>query len=147
MAVGATQAFREGILRVTRGDLLFLSNTMKAAVLDVTYTPDLDAHDNWDDVSAFECGDADYGQLTLGSKTITEDGSGRSVFDCADLNYGDDVTIAGKYICIFKDTGTPATSTLLFLIDLDEGGSVNKESTESDFDLAISATGLYRITP
>lgn len=144
MAAGAFDAYENGLLKIAEQSVNFSSDTIKAALLTSGYTPNIVAHDFFDDVSASECADGDYAQITLASKTLGIV-SGKLRFDCANLDFGNSVTITAKYLVIYKDTGTPATSPLLFIVDLNTAGG-SASSVSSDFDLAIAATGIYEIT-
>lgn len=145
MAVGAFKIYEKGLLALIAGGVDFSADTIKAALLDTAHVVDLVNDDNFDDVSADECVSADYAQITLASKTLAI-AANKVRFDCADLDFGNAVTISARYLVIYKDTGTPATSTLLFVQDLNTGGG-NLASTSSDFDVAMSANGIYEITP
>lgn len=147
MAAGTAQPYNKGLYHMLRQEADFLGGTVKMALLDNAHTPDLVNDEFFDDVSADECADGDYAQQTLGTKTITQNGSGHTVLDAADVDFGNAVTIAARYAVIYIDTGTPATSTLLFLIDLNDGGSANVSSTNSDFDVGFAGTGIYVVDP
>ena len=150
MAVGNFIPYDSFVYRVARGDFDFLVDTVKMLLLDNAYTPLPAAHDALDDISANEVDDGvftDYAQQTLAGKTITQDGSTRTVFDANDVDFGNAVTITARYAVIFKDSGTPATSWLMGYIDLNDGGSTAVSSTASDFDVGFNAAGIYRIDP
>lgn len=150
MSAGNFIPFKKAPYRMLRQELDWLTpgaGTWKAALLTSAYTPDANAHDAWDDVSAHECADGDYARQNLASRTITQDGSNRTVFDAADVDFGNAVSIAARYMVLFLDTGTPATSYLFGYVDLNDGGSGNVESTNDDFDVGFNASGIYRVTP
>jgi len=102
----AREAFMTGAINMS-------ANTIKAALVKSTYTPDLAAHNFYDDVSAELIGT----DQTLGSKTVTG-----GVFDAADVTF---TAVTGgstvNYVLIYKDTGTPSTSNLIALIDTGTG--------------------------
>lgn len=148
MTVGNFTAQASFVYRVARGDIDFLTDTIMAMLLDNAYTPTA-AHDALDDVSAQEVNAGtypDYARQTLASKTITQDGSLRTVFDAADVDFGNAVTISARYMMLFKDSGVAGTSYLLGYIDLNSGGSANVSSVAGDFDVGFNASGIYRIT-
>jgi hypothetical protein len=64
--------------------------------------------------------------------------------DADDLDYGDSVTLTGRYIYLLhRATGSIAAGDLIIgYVDLDEGGA-DVSSTNGNFDLAWAATGLY----
>lgn len=86
--------------------------TIKAALVLTTYTPDYVNHDFYDDISASVIGTPQ----TILTKTFAQ-----SVFD------GDNVTFTAvsgaevSYILIYEDSGTPATSDVIGLIDTGTG--------------------------
>jgi hypothetical protein len=144
MAVGTPKIYEKTGLLILNQGLDFVNDTIKAALLDTSHTVDLVNHDFFDDVSADECADGDYVQQTLASKTLATV-SGKARFDFADIDFGNAVTISARYLVIFKDTGVEATSPLIWVVDLNTGGG-NLSSTNSDFDVAVNANGIYEIT-
>lgn len=143
MAAGPVQWYPTGLLAIANGGVDFLTDTIKAALLVTAHTVDL-ADDNFDDVSADECADGDYAQVTLGTKTVAI-ASGKVRFDSADISFGNPVTISARYLVIYKDTGTPATSTLLGIQDLNTGGG-NLSSVASTFSIP-TPNGIFEIEP
>ena len=127
------------------GSVDFVSDTIKAALLTNSHTVAVDTDDFWDDVSGEECADGDYSAQTVSGKTITLT-SNKVRFDCADIDFGNSVTISARYLVLYKDTGTPATSNLLWIADLNTGGG-NVSSSSSDFYVQINANGIYEVTP
>lgn len=90
------------------GGVALLTDTIKVALINNSYTYS-SAHDFYDDVSANVIGT----DQTLGTKDTTG-----GVFDAADPTW---TAVAGgstvQGFWIYKDTGTPATSTLIFWSD------------------------------
>lgn len=145
MAAGPWIAYPEGILRIATSEALFLTHTIRAALLANTYVPDLTNHLIFSNVSTHQIADAGYVQQTLGSKTITKVG-GLIRFDAADIDFGNAVTLTARYGLIYDDT--PATNKyLLWYCDLNLGGTQPISSVNSDFDFLLAANGLYQMTP
>lgn len=118
------------------------TDTIKVAVVTSAYTPDQDAHDFWNDVSANEASASGYtaGGATLTTPTVTYDtANNRIVLDADDVSWTS--TITGRYLIVYKDTGTSTTSPLLGYYDnvTDFGGG-------STLDVTWDATGVLRIT-
>lgn len=132
--------------RSARGEVDFLTDTIHASILKATWTPDIDAHTVWGDISAHETADADYGQLTLSSKVINLDGNGRTVYDCADFNFGDTVSIGGKYLVLWRADATAGLRYNMGYWDCNVGGG-DLNSVADDFDFAVNANGILRLTP
>ena len=147
MAAGNFIPYRSFVLKTARQEFDFLGATIQALLANVGYTPNVATHDALDDVTANEIADAGYARQTLGGKTIAVDGSGRTVWDANDVDFGNAVTLAAKYMILFLSTGTPATSWLMGYVDLNDGVGSNVQSTSSDFDVGFNAAGIYRITP
>ena len=146
MTTGPFRVYEPGLLALADRSVDFVgSSAVKAALLVNGYTVDLVNHDFFDDVAANECADGDYAQVVLSGKSITRVAN-KIRYDCADVDFGNAVTISARYCVIYLDTGTPGTSPLLFVSDLNTGGG-NLSSTASDFDVAINANGIYEITP
>lgn len=145
MAAGAFVPYREGMLRIANSEMDIDANSLKAALLVDSYTPDVGAHNIFSDVSASQTVDADYtaGGVAVTTVTVTED-TGEIMFDCDDISFGTTVTISARYLVIYDDT--PVTNKwLIVYCDLNDGGSGNVSSTSSNFRLNIPATGFMRL--
>ena len=107
-----------------------LSDTLKVAILKDTYSPSL-GDEFYDDISGDEITDTGYtaGGPTIGTKTITyTSGSNSFVFNALDTYASADVdNNEARYGIIYKDTGTPATSPLIAIIDF--GSVINDPNT------------------
>lgn len=85
------------------------SDTIKAAIVSSSYTPNLSTHEFHSDISATVLNTPG----TLGTKTVT-----LGVFDAADITYTAVTSgSTAKAIVIYKDTGLSGTSPLLAYID------------------------------
>ena len=150
MAVGAFKMYKSFQYRAMRDAMLGESNiagTLKAALLDNAHTPSLTAHSTWNDVSGDECADGDYAEQTITGLAIGQDGSSNTTIDANDVDFGNAVTISARYLVLYYDTGTPTTSYLVGITDLNDGGAANVSSTADDFDISWPAGGFYTITP
>lgn len=131
------RAFGDGTMVDLDGD------TIKLALLTSSYTPDFDAHDFFDDVSANEVaasGTYSAGGATL-TVTLTQDNTDdEGVFDAADVTFTT-ATITARYAVIYKSTGNAATSPLICLIDF---GS-NQTSTTGNFVITFAAEGILNL--
>lgn len=92
------------------------SDTIKVAFMKITYSPDIDTEDFYDDISAnVATGSTDQ---TLANKTLTIDTTNNIVkFDA------DDVSISGQtftsdMLVLYKSTGVASTSPLICYIDI-----------------------------
>lgn len=118
-------------------------NTVKVMLLDNTHVPDRDAHEFIDDVSADEVSGTGYsaGGATIANQTWTQnDTIDKAVFDGDPVEWAGS-TITVRYAVIYIDTGTPATSPLIQLIDL--GG--DQSTSGSTFRITPDANGYFRL--
>lgn len=119
-------------------------DTIKLALLTSSYTPDADAHDFFDDVSANEV--AASGTYSAGGATLTvtlsqDNTDDEGVFDAVDVSFTG-ATITARYAVIYKSTGNSATSPLICLIDF---GS-NQASTAGTFAISFATEGILNLT-
>lgn len=118
-------------------------DTIKLALLSSAYTPDFDAHDFFDDVSANEI--AASGTYSAGGATLTvtlsqDNTDNEGVMDATDVSFTS-ASISARYAVIYKSTGTPSTSPLICLIDF---GS-DKHSTAGTFTISFAAEGILNV--
>lgn len=125
------------------GDIDLTSDTIKLALVTSAYTPDADAHDFWDDVSANEVansGTYSAGGATLAVTVSQDNTDDEGVFDATDVSFTS-ATITARYAVIYKSTGTAGTSALIALIDF---GS-NQTSTAGTFTITFAAEGIVNL--
>ena len=131
-------------LKALNKEIDFDTDTIKVALLSSSYTPDQDAHDYFNDVSAAEVSGTGYtaGGNTLASKTATYDSANNVVIlDAADTTWASS-TITARYAVIYDSTGTSSTSPLIGYVDF---GS-DQSSTSGNFTITWDSTGIVRIT-
>jgi len=106
------------------------ATTMKMMLLTDAYTPDKDAHDFIDDVNANETSGIDY---TAGGKGVTNvttrvddaNDRGELTFDDVVWNSGGATgTLSAAYAVLYDDTGTPGTSRIFGVYELNAGNSL-----------------------
>jgi len=108
MAVTARTYSKFFDIALTGGGVDLESDVIKAAVVTSGYTPDYDAHDYWDDVSANEAQADDYtaGGATLSNVSVAVDAGNNEVeIDADDLE--DEWTPAsptGRYVIIYDSS-------------------------------------------
>lgn len=95
------------------GDIDYSADTIKVALVNDSYTPNLATDQFYSTISSAVVGTPQ----TLASKTSTG-----GVADAADVSFSS-VTAGNTitYLAIYKDTGNPATSPLIALIDTATG--------------------------
>ena len=106
------------------------ADTIKLIILDDTHTPDTSdasAQEHLDDISADEVGTAGgyTGAITLANMSVTQASDIASIL-ADDINITADVSgfTDGRYAVVYKDSGTPATSPLICLVDLGSTTSI-----------------------
>lgn len=128
---------------IMNGGIDLDTDTIKVMLLTSSHSQDQDAHEFIDDVSANEVSGTGYtaGGATLGSKTITQDDTdNEGVFDAADVTWSTS-TITARYAAIYKDTGTPATSPIIAILDF----GTDKVSSAGNFTISWNAEGILNL--
>ena len=130
----------EKIAEQVGNDVNYLTGTVKLALVLDTYTPDRDAHDFWNDVSANEVANGNgytTGGETAASKTITYDSASDQVrWDLADITWTFTASKTWRYGVLYIDTaGASSTDPLYALLTWDSNQSVSTAYTLS-FDSA-----------
>lgn len=116
--------YNESFFRWLRGEIDLLNDTLKVALLDNTYVPDRDNDSVFGDVSGSEIAAGlgyTAGGETLAGKSVTKDNlNDWAMFDCNDVSGWSAATFTGaRYGVIYVASGVPATSYLIYLVDLD----------------------------
>lgn len=128
---------------IMNGGIDLDTDTVKVMLLTNSHTQDQDAHEFIDDVSANEVSGTGYtaGGQALAGKAVTQDNTdNEGVFDANDLTWSTS-TITARYAAIYKDTGTPATSPIVCILDF---GS-DKSSSAGNFTIAWNAEGILNL--
>jgi hypothetical protein len=105
----ANALYTKGKEKMLSGAIDFTTATIKAALLNSSYTPNLATDEFLTTVTTYVLNTSQ----TLTSKTVTG-----GALDAADVTWT--AVTAGataKYVALYKDTGSAATSPLLALID------------------------------
>jgi hypothetical protein len=145
MAVTATlyNSFKgKGYDSSTKIDLA--NDTIKVMLVGSGYTPDIDAHDFINDVSANESSGTGYtaGGATLAGKTWTQvDASDLWKFDANDTSWTISSSLTARYAVIYKDTGNTATSPLIGYVNLDGTFTL----AAGTFTLTWNASGIFTL--
>lgn len=142
--MATTKTYGSLITKAFNKEIDFDTDTIKVALVSSSYTPDQDAHDYWDDVSAYEVTGTGYttGGATLASKTVGyTSGTNVTKFDAADVSWTSS-TITARYAVIYLSTGTASTSPLIAYVDF---GS-NQSSSNGTFAITWDAAGIFTTT-
>lgn len=120
------------------------NDTIRVALVTSSYTPNIDTHDFFDDVSSYQLSGTGYtaGGATLASKTVTQDDTdNEGVFDAADVTWTAINAGTAAYAVLYKDTGTESSSPLIGYIDM---GS--KATNGGDLTIQFNAEGILNLT-
>lgn len=111
--------FNAFLKNVLEGSVDLSGDTIKAMLVDASYTPNVDAHDFIDDVSGDEISGTGYsaGGFALAGKAVTQDNTADQAVWSANTISQAGCTFDFRYIVLYKDTGTPATSALIGYVD------------------------------
>ena len=127
------------------GTLDWDTDTYYCHLLKAAYTPAA-THDQWNDVSAQECTDGDYGAVLMAGEAVGKGTANATVdIDANDVSYGTNVSITAQYAVVRAGTATPgATDNLVGYVSLDTGGAVS--STNGTFQIQWNANGLFQVS-
>jgi hypothetical protein len=121
----------------------WLSDTIKVALLNSSYTPSQATHKLFSEVDSREVTGTGYtaGGATLGSKTLAET-AGVATFDAADTTWPTSA-ITARYAVIYKAGTAAAASPLLGYVDF----GANVVSNAGTFTITWATGGIFTITP
>lgn len=123
------------------GRFVWASDTIKVALATSSYTPNVDTHDFFSDVTNEVTGTGyTAGGATLASKTSTYDTASDQIrLDAADVQWTSS-TITARYGVIWYDTaGADTTDPLLGLVNFESDVS----TTAGTFQITWDATGVF----
>lgn len=151
MAVGEFIFTDPGFLAVRKGTIDLENDTIVGVLVDNAQTPSVVNDDVYSDISANECTDADYTATFAEGHVITgiawtQTATRNFKLDANDLDFGNSVTIAARYLYVVRRAGASlvAGDLIVGYMDLNDGGSANVSSTNGDFDPGWNVSnGLY----
>lgn len=121
----------------------FTNDTIKVALTTSSYTPNIDTHDNFDDITN-EASGTGYttGGFTLSGKATSVDTTdNEGVFDATDLTNTTTTISNARYAILYKSTGVASTSPLIGYWDLESSLS----SIGGDFSFTWNSEGILNI--
>lgn len=147
MPAGPFEIYHNALLKMEKGSVTWDSNAnLKCMMLVEAYTPNLATDEFVAGIVANEVASGgDYARQVVATP-VSALVAGKSQNDCADWSFGASVTISGKYLVIFEDTGNDATAPVLYVCDMEtSGGEVG--STNGAFNVVVSGNGIHETTP
>lgn len=148
MAAGSFTLYntgKEALLADNANQIDWASNTIVAVLLGAGYTP-LNTHSTYADVSGQEISDVGYAPVVLTGKTSVNS-AGTILWDCADINFGANVSLTAKYVAFLKQAGgaLAPSDQLIGRCDLNTAsGSATVSSVNSTFAIN-TPNGLFDI--
>lgn len=123
------------------GDFDWAGDTFKALLLDNTYT--VDQTDEFvSDLVSHELSSGGYARQTISSKTNSLTLDTYTLSSSAGTIVWAGLTATGvRFMCLFKDTGSDATSPLIQIVDFGQDYSPSAE----DFTYQIPVLGLITV--
>ncbi len=125
----------------------WVTDTIKCGLTTVTYTPNQDTHDFYDDITNELATATGYtaGGVTLGTKsTVYDSGTNTTRLIAASASWTFSASKTMRYAFIYKDTGVAATSPLLGYVDFgsDQTSSgtftINWDATDGVLRMVVS---------
>lgn len=126
------------------GEVDWTDDTIKVMLLDDSHVTDIDAQEYINDVSTNEISGSGYtaGGATLAGKTVTQDNTNDLAYADANGILWTNATFSAWFAVVYKDTGTPATSPIICIIDFDGEQAVNN----GEFNIVWNAGGIFKIS-
>lgn len=137
----ASVVYNSAKVKLLKGDI-DLDSPCNVALVTSTYTPNIDTHDFFDDVTNEVAGSGYVaGGITLSSTTVILDTTGdEAEFDAADITWATS-TLTARGAVLYRNTGTPGTSPLIAYFDF---GS-DQTSSAGNFTIAWNSEGLLNL--
>lgn len=116
----------------------WVTDTIKVMLATSAYTPDQDAHDFRNDVTAVEVangGGYTTGGVTLSGKSVTyASGTKRTQLKASNISWTITTSLTARYAIAYKDTGAAATDPLLGYSDFGSDQTVSAGTFGVDWD-------------
>jgi hypothetical protein len=149
MPVTIAQYYQAGLYR-NDGTINLLNPAITMALVSKDYTPDLDLHTIWADVSANEVAAGDG--YTTGGVALTTLGLARTgpltTWDADDITWATLTKIFKYGVIYLNDTVGAVVKPLIAVVDFDNSsGTAEVTSGGIDFQFIIGADGLFVFGP
>jgi hypothetical protein len=116
------------------------TDTIKVALCTSSYTPSIDNHDFFDDITNEVSGTGySAGGMTIAGLTVTQNNtSDRAIVTATDSTWTTS-TITARYAIIYKSTGVASTSPLICYVDF----GADKTSEGDNFTIDWDSNGIF----
>ena len=140
----ASKMYNSGLVKLGDGSIDWNTDTIKLALVNNTYVPDIDAHDFFNDVTN-ELVATGYtaGGATLTAQVTQDNTNDRAIYDANDVQYASLASAVFRYAIVYKSTGVASTSPLICVIDLTGSGN---QTVNGIYDLTFNAAGIFNLT-
>lgn len=127
---------------IMNGNIDLDTDTIKVALVTSTYTPNIDTHEDFADITNEVVGTGyTAGGNTLANAAVTADTTDdEGVFDADDTTWSTS-TITARGAVIYKDTGTPTTSWLIAYLDF----TTDQSSSAGNFTISFGTEGILNL--
>lgn len=119
------------------GDIDFAADTIKMALVSDAYTPSINVHNFWDDVSSNVVGTP---------QTLSGKSSALGVANCSDVTFS---AVAGgstvAYLVLYKDSGVAGTSPLIALYDTVTGFPLETSGSDIVIQIDTGSNKLFKL--
>lgn len=135
--------FNEFLLALASQQVLLTSDTIRVALMPSTYVADRDNHRFWSNIAAQEITGDGYtagGSILTGPSLTKQDASDNVRFLANDISWVN-ATLTARYAILYKDTGDPATSTLIAAVDF----GADKTAVNGTFTVQWNAAGIFTL--
>ncbi|WP_075908877.1 hypothetical protein [Mycobacteroides chelonae] len=117
------------------GQINWMSDNIKVAAVDATYTPNVAAHQFLSDITG----------VVATSANLSGKSSTGGVADAADITFASVTGSTIVRLVIYKDTGTAGTSRLIAVIDTATGLPVTPDGTNINTTWDNSSNRIFRL--
>lgn len=139
----ASVIYNSAKAKLMNGSIDLDTDTIKCALVTSSYTPDIDAHEFFDDLTN-EISGTGYtaGGATLASPSVAVDNTNdRAEFDATDTSWTTATITNARAAVIYKSTGVAGTSPLIAYIDF----GTDKSSSGGTFTITWNAEGIIQL--
>lgn len=128
--------------KIMDGSIDLDTDTIKVALVTSTYTPNIDTHVFFSDITNEVSGTGySAGGSALANKSVTQDNTNDlGYFDADDLSWTSS-TITARGAVIYKSTGVSSTSPLIGYIDF----STDKVTSNGTFTITWASNGILSL--
>lgn len=141
MAEGDVTIYNSAKQKLGDGSIDWDTDTIKCGLVG-GYTPNIDTHTAWSDVSASEIAAANYtaGGVTVTASVSVNTASDRAEYDSSDPAWTSLGSATISHAIWYKDSGVAATSWLVAYME------ITTNSNGGNYTINVNATGLFTLT-